>query len=140
MLPFFLACAAPEPEPLASAEAGAPSDWFYADHDGSIDWDSVAIDGELSFHTVGDGLESGPVTRSEAWSGPLACGAATTRTLAFLDGELDAAATWPHAPCVEARAFDLEWEGLRLDDRAVADTFHALVVLDVDEEDACSSC
>ena len=45
MIPFLLACTTPQlTDP--SVELGSPTNWFYAEEDGSIDWSSLAFVGK----------------------------------------------------------------------------------------------
>ena len=50
MLSLLLACAS-----TPSAPSVAPADWFYADTDGSIDWESVDMTGPEADHRVRGG-------------------------------------------------------------------------------------
>jgi hypothetical protein len=131
---FFLlaACA-------SASDSPAPSDWFYADQGHTIDWSSVHFDGpDVVFHTVGDGLLSGPVYAP--WVGSLTCGTPTRLTLAFEDDLLADITSVPYDPCVESIAARMDWGSLDLDGLPLYSVRRALVVLDVPgEEGAWSS-
>lgn len=140
MIPFLLACTTPQlTDP--SVELGSPTNWFYAEEDGSIDWSSLAFVGkEVRFETLGHGLRTGPIAEATDWAGAVACDAATTLTLAFERGKLDRVTSFPRSPCVEDNAAELAWAWLRLDDQLLADTTHAILVLDIPEGACDSSC
>lgn len=107
-------------------DVGAPTDWFWAGD--AIDAASITFRGaDVRFDTVGTDLRAGAVSGA----GWLVCGDATRATLVFEAGVLQDVVTVPHAPCVEARAADLDWAGLPLDGQPLDAATRAVVVYEV---------
>lgn len=135
MLNLILAYAA-----AADTSIAPPAPWYYYDQGEGIQWETVHMIGEdVGFRTIGNGLQSGPLTDVEVLTDLLACGQAARVVLAYTDGVLERVYSVPETPCIAAQATALQ--DMYLGDVALNQTRHALIILDVPAEPSCSpSC